>query len=230
MTIYLIRHADPDYQNDTITEKGHLEAQAVAKRMAAVKPDRIYTSSMGRAKATMQYTADLLGMPHEVLDWTREIHGYGVSHPKFGQIAAWNIPGSEIFAGEPPTLQNWHEAHCLAEQPFRTIYDEICEKSDEFLAGHGLQREGSNYRITKPNTEKIALFAHYGFGLTWLAHLLHIPVTTMWSGFFLATTSVTVIKFERYPGAVVDRVKENEEFIWAAPRCICVGDTSHLYT
>ncbi|MEC9258269.1 MAG: histidine phosphatase family protein, partial [Candidatus Poribacteria bacterium] len=28
MRLYIIRHADPDYPNRTITEKGHLEAQA----------------------------------------------------------------------------------------------------------------------------------------------------------------------------------------------------------
>ena len=32
MRLYIIRHADPDYPNRTITEKGHLEAQSLAKR------------------------------------------------------------------------------------------------------------------------------------------------------------------------------------------------------
>lgn len=50
-----------------------------------------------------------------------------------------------------------------------------------------------------------------------LAHLLEIPVTLMWSGFWLAPSSVTTILFdERSPGIAV-------------PRCIGLGDVSHLY-
>lgn len=30
MRLYIIRHADPDYPNNTITPEGHLEAQALA--------------------------------------------------------------------------------------------------------------------------------------------------------------------------------------------------------
>ncbi len=29
MRLYIIRHADPDYPNNTITPEGHLEAQAL---------------------------------------------------------------------------------------------------------------------------------------------------------------------------------------------------------
>ena len=34
MRLYIIRHADPDYKNDTITVFGHKDAQALAKRLA----------------------------------------------------------------------------------------------------------------------------------------------------------------------------------------------------
>lgn len=35
MRLYIIRHADPDYPNNTITPEGHLEAQALAKRLSS---------------------------------------------------------------------------------------------------------------------------------------------------------------------------------------------------
>lgn len=73
MRLYIIRHADPDYPNNTITPEGHLEAQALAKRLSSHGLDRIYASPLGRALDTMRYTADSLGMTHEVEHWTQEL-------------------------------------------------------------------------------------------------------------------------------------------------------------
>lgn len=91
------------------------------------------------------------------------------------------------------------------------------QHSDEFLKTLGFERQGTRYRVLHPNVEKIAIFCHGGFGLTWLAHLLQIPLTIMWSGFWLPPSSVSTILFDqRSPD-------------WATPRCIGLSDTSHLY-
>ena len=217
MTIYLVRHGDPDYKNDTITQKGHMEAGAVSKRLAAIGIDKIYTSPMGRARATMQYTADLLNMQHGVEEWAQEISNFGIEYEKWGYLAAWNTPGEVIFSHKPfPTVDNWFNAPYLDKLPARDTYEYIVKGSDEFFARHGYSREGGLYRIVKPNKDKIVLFAHGGFGLTWLAHLLNIPVPVMWCGFNLPTTSVTTIVFEEH----------SDE--WASPRCLGIGDISHL--
>ena len=44
MLLYIIRHGDPDYSTDTLTERGWQQAEAVGKRIAAAKIDRIFTS------------------------------------------------------------------------------------------------------------------------------------------------------------------------------------------
>ncbi len=49
MRLYLIRHADPDYENDKLTPAGELEAAALARRLAAYHLDAIYSSPMPRA-------------------------------------------------------------------------------------------------------------------------------------------------------------------------------------
>ena len=51
MRILIIRHGDPDYENDTLTEKGWREAGLLAERMKNEKIDRILISSLGRARA-----------------------------------------------------------------------------------------------------------------------------------------------------------------------------------
>ena len=67
MRILIIRHGDPDYKNDTLTEKGKREAQLLANRLKKEKIDRVYTSPLGRAKDTCAYTAKALGKENEVV-------------------------------------------------------------------------------------------------------------------------------------------------------------------
>ncbi|MDQ4100550.1 MAG: hypothetical protein M3121_08630 [Chloroflexota bacterium] len=51
----------------------------------------------------------------------------------------------------------------------------------------------------------------------WLAHLLEIPLSLVWVGFWLPPRSVTTVLFE-------ERSSKR-----AAPRCIGLGDVPHLY-
>ena len=50
MRLYIIRHADPDYENDTITPAGHLEAQALSVRLKGEGINKIFCSPAGRAQ------------------------------------------------------------------------------------------------------------------------------------------------------------------------------------
>ena len=218
MRLYLIRHADPDYPNKTITETGHREARALAERMAGENLDRVYVSPLGRARDTMQYTIDRTGLPFAVEDWIQEIGGLSIDDPDLGRIAAWNVPGEVVRADRSlPTAQGWNSRPPLNDPAFGEIYAGLRADSDAFLARHGYVREGGAYRMTARSTERIALFCHAGFGLTWLAHLLDLPLPLVWTGFFLAPSSVTIVLLEERSAEL------------AVPRCLCVGDTSHLH-
>ena len=62
MRIIFIRHGDPDYQNDTLTEKGIREAKLLSERV--VKWDNVtqfYCSPLGRAKKTASYSLEKTG-------------------------------------------------------------------------------------------------------------------------------------------------------------------------
>ena len=52
MKIIFIRHAEPDYSIDSLTEKGWREAEILAERVKDWKVDRFFVSPMGRAKDT----------------------------------------------------------------------------------------------------------------------------------------------------------------------------------
>src|ERR1700733_3270040 len=93
MRLYIIRHAHPDYANDTITPIGHLEAAALAERMRKLSPDRLYASSMGRAIATARYSADALGKSFDILPWTAELGNCRYSLDPWGEMVVWDTPG-----------------------------------------------------------------------------------------------------------------------------------------
>lgn len=220
MRLYIVRHADPDYVNDSITPKGHLEAEALAKRFFAQGLDRIYCSPQGRAIATMKYTRELLNMDFETEEWTREVWPeLYVKNSEDKYKAMFQFPGESFRSGcSLPSHDTWEECELLRENPAAgEAVRALRANSDRFLARLGYERSGGLYRCVKPNRDRIAVFCHAGFALTWLSVLLEIPVTLVWSGFFLPPSSVTTILFEE---------RSNE---WAVPRCIGLGDVSHLY-
>ena len=57
MRLLLIRHGDPDYIHDTLTEKGEKEAELLADMISRQQHiDSIYVSPLGRARKTASYT------------------------------------------------------------------------------------------------------------------------------------------------------------------------------
>jgi broad specificity phosphatase PhoE len=224
MRLYIIRHADPDYANDCITEAGHREAAALAERFARQGLDRIYTSPLTRARLTMQYTADRLGMSHEVLQWTQEmghlpkLRQHCPRLDRASEFCIWDVHGHTVRGnGRLPTHDDWHTIEPFTAPAYRSEFGQLQQASDAFLATHGFERDGGVYRFTRENRERVAVFCHGGFGLAWLAHLLAVPLPLMWAGFFLWPSSVTTILFdERAPGVAV-------------PRCVGLADLSHLH-
>ncbi|AZN43094.1 histidine phosphatase family protein [Paenibacillus albus] len=214
MRILLIRHADPDYPNDTITAAGHLEAEALADYLQHAGVDRIYSSPINRAVHTMKYTADRLGIEPMYEPWTRELN-WPTLDEEGNAIAGWDIPGEKVRGERPyPDHGIWPE-----RQPYKDyahLYETIKADSDEFLQRLGFEREDGRYRIVTPSEETIAVFCHMGFGLTWLSHLLELPFPLVWSSFWLPPSSITTILFE-------ERSKS-----WAVPRCLGLGQVTHL--
>ena len=52
MRLIIIRHGDPDYSVDSLTEKGWREAELLAERIAKLDVKAFYVSPLGRAKDT----------------------------------------------------------------------------------------------------------------------------------------------------------------------------------
>lgn len=219
MFLYIIRHADPDYPNNTITAYGHQEAKALAERMALEGLTRIYTSPLGRAIDTARYTVEATGIEPVIEDWTCEIRLPAIEQGPYGKLSPFNLAG-EVIRADLETSR-FHEG--VTQLPYvrdteiGACAQTIREESDAFLEQLGYRRENGLYRCVQPNAERVALFCHFGFAGVLLSHLLEIPLPLIWSGIWLPPSSVTTVFFEQ------------RSETWAVPRCIGMGDVGHLY-
>ncbi len=221
MKLLLIRHAEPDYACDGLTERGKIEAALLAERLSALPPaEGYYCSPLGRAKATAAPTMERLGRPLTVLPWLAEFRG-NITDPETGRLRIpWDL--------KPAWWQN-DPAYYLKDDWYRTplmnsgtvsveaIYRETTTGLDELLARHGYARQGGLYRCAHNREGQLVVFAHMALLLTLVGHLTGLSPFLLWHGCCLPPSSVTtLVTEERTPGLV-------------SFRCFQMGDTSHLY-
>ena len=210
MDALLIRHGDPDYANDALTERGHREASALARHLRGAGITRIYCSPMGRAQQTMRYTADALGIEPVTLPWLHELNGcYD------GEHWCWSLKGADTL-GSPvvPEASNWHELPPYGPH-MKPIQDRLGREFDAFLGTFGYVREGLRYRIDGASDEVLALFCHGGLSLTLLSYLFSWPLQLVYAHLSYDPTGVTRLHWETADG-------------YAVPRARTVNDLSHL--
>lgn len=220
MLLYIVRHGDPDYTTDSLTEKGLIQAEAVGKRMFDVKLDQIYASPMGRARETAAPTCRLLGLPCQIEPWAHEVEEERLTPFPDGKLKSVSVVQTTYYREKGAIDLPYDRAF---EAPgFNTSQmDQATARIEaggrEFLERLGYKEENGVYKILRPNEDKVALFCHTVMGRLWISRLLHIPIHLMWAGFQMTHTGVTVLEF-----------KNNENGV-TAPYCRCFSDMSHLY-
>ncbi len=220
MLLYIVRHGDPIYETDSLTERGKLQAEAVGKRMLDSKIDRIFSSPMGRAKETADPACRLLGLEKHIEDWTHEIGDERKTPYPDGKMKSISLLQNTTFRENGNIdlpFERAYECTGINETKMKEAASFIEEHGKEFLERLGYKEENGVYRILRNNDERVALFCHAAFARTWISILLHIPLHIMWSSLDYTHTGVTVIEF-----------KNNKNGI-TAPKCLCYSDLSHLY-
>ena len=218
MQILIIRHGEPDYAVDSLTEKGWREAELLSDRLAALPIDDFYVSPLGRAKDTARATLRRMGREAETLDWLQEFRGK-VLDPKTGRRSyAWDfMPQYWTKCPELYDREAWRQNALLATGDSAEIYEETARGLDALLARYGYRRSGAMFVTDRNSDATIALFCHFGIAMNMLSCLLGFPLMPLLHGFIMAPSSVTtLVTEERVPGEV-----------WF--RCVALGDTSHLY-
>lgn len=220
MLLYIIRHGEPNYEKDCLTERGWLQAEAVGRRLADSGIDRVFASPMGRARQTAEPTCRLLGLDCTVEEWAHEIEDDRLTYYPDGVRKSISVVQNSLFRENGDidlTYEQTYSARALADTGMRNAVKKIEDGGRDFLERLGYREENGVYRILRPNEEKVALFCHTCMARAWLSVLLHIPVHMMWSAFSYTHTGVTVIEFRNYENGIT------------APRCLCYSDMSHLY-
>ena len=216
MKLLIVRHGDPNYAIDSLTETGWKEAELLSHRLGKLDVKACYCSPLGRAKDTAAASLKALGMEAEICPWLREF-APKVKKPNREGVAWDWLP--QDWTSYPAFFDRhrWmeHPAFVEADVPEETKW--VWDGLDALLARHGYVREGEFYRVTAPNEDTVILFCHFGLECVLLARLLNVSPMILWHGTCALPTSVTtLITEERREGIAYFRMNG-------------FGDISHLY-
>ena len=226
MLLFYVRHGDPVYETDSLTEQGFAQAEAVVSRMKRIRPDRIFCSNLHRAYLTAKPTADHFGMDITEVDFLDEKQGYFDMRCEYapGKYQwAFGIPEyRELFT--TPEIRKmdreWYKHPAFADHPtFGVCMERIQKGTDAFLQSLGYRHDHERcaYVAERPNDDRIAVFAHQGVGLVFLAALLDIPYPQLCTHFDMSHSGITVIDFNG-DGIVIPKVRQlaNDSHLFAA--------------
>ena len=239
MRLLIIRHGDPDYTIDSLTETGRKEAEALSRRMekefSAFHPMKesdhgmedpdgnrayFYVSVLGRARDTAAPSLQKLGIRAEACDFLQEVPLPAIKPRKPENEVkpyAWDWYPVEWASREAfYDRKRWLYEPEMAEAGAKDVIEYITNSLDCLLEGHGYRRNGQVYHAVHPNHDTLVFFCHFGLECVLLSHLLGISPMVLWHGTCGAPTSVTTVYTEeREPGIASFRMAE-------------FGDVSHL--
>ncbi|MBQ6398555.1 MAG: histidine phosphatase family protein [Clostridia bacterium] len=214
MRIIFVRHGEPNYEKDCLTETGKRQAAAAAERLVREGITTVYSSPMGRARETAAFTAERLGLPIRTLDYMHEISWGGEDTPAEGHpwtLSQWMIDQEDFdFTGK-----DWRKHPYYARNVAVRYLDEIAGKFDDLLLEHGYRHEGGRYLCETDTRETFAVFSHGGSGACVLAHLLALPFPYVCTVLPYEFTSIIILEFPVRKGEYVH------------PRIELFNDTAH---
>ena len=227
MRIIFIRHGDPDYINDALTEKGIREARLLSDRIVKWPTGQLdfYCSPLGRAQQTASYTLERINRPSVTYDWLKEF-AYIIEDPITGRIGVpWDFM-PEYWTEIPQMYdrEEWKKTDIYRSNPeLLPAYNKTCDGLDRLLAEYGYQRHHNYYINNNAMTQgtptvhdTIVIFCHLGITCVMMSHLLGISPVLLFHGLYLAPTSVTILATEERRNNI------------AYFRAQTIGDTMHL--
>ena len=219
MKLLIIRHADPDYKRDSLTEKGWREAECLADRLCKQDITAFYVSPYGRAKDTASVTLKKMGREAEVMPWLKEFDKT-IHRPDKLLIKKipWDwLPQDWTKDERFYTRDHWSENERMAAAGIGEEFRKVTEEFDALMARHGYRREGGYWLAEKPNHDTIVLFCHFGVEAVLLSHIFGVSPMTFWHHSCAAPASVTTLVTEERRKGI------------ASLRMLSFGDISHLY-
>ena len=197
MRLIIVRHGDPNYEIDSLTEKGWREAEFLSVRMEKQLQKEhtyIYTSPLGRAKDTASLTLKKLGMTATEFKWLREFEAPAIDEDTGIYKVCWDLLPTR-WTSEPAYYdkEQWMNTPFMKSAKADTESAWVYDGLDSLLKKHGYTRENGYYRAEHSNRDTIVLFCHFGVECVMLGHLLGISPVVLWHGTAAAPSSVTTL-------------------------------------
>ncbi|MBD5132794.1 MAG: histidine phosphatase family protein [Clostridiales bacterium] len=214
MQLVFIRHGDPDYDIDGLTDIGKMQAKALAEYLKNEKFDAVYASPLGRALLTAKVCFDDKDIT--VLDWLREF-AHDVTLLNGAKQLSWDfMPSYFCGRGEFYDYNKYLDCAEMKSGDIKKFYAEVIRGFDGILAENGYVRENRYYRAENSNKKRIVFFCHFGVMSVIMSHIMNVPHVVIAQHFCASPSSITTFATE-----------ERENGI-AQLRCLSYGATPHL--
>ena len=217
MKLLLIRHAEPDYTVDSLTPKGWVEAELLAKRLLRLPLGDLYQSPRGRAMDTARPYLRLSGKSIETLPWLEEFRAR-TKDPETGKPRiCWDLK-PRLWQAHPMlmSVETWDSDPLYAGSDTTQIWHETTDGVDALLARYGFYKDGPVWKCAENTEQTIACFCHFGIAMVIMGYMMNLSPVVLWQTMIMAPSSVTLLETE-------ERVKG--EVVW---RCSKLGDLTHL--
>ena len=193
MKLMFVRHAEPDYKHDSLTLKGHREAQLLSLRLAKLDVRDFYASPLGRAQETARYTLERTHRTAETLPWLAEFRGRSIDPETGAERIPWDYK-PRLWQGHPLLydVNHWTEDELFRVGTVDAIWRETQAGMDALLARYGMTRDGHLYRCDNNQPDTIVLFCHFGIMMACIGHLLGVSPMLLWHGFCTQPSSVSM--------------------------------------
>lgn len=209
MILYYIRHGQPNYEINCLTELGKKQALFLSRRPDLRAVEAVFSSPSRRAMQTAMPTANLLGKEITVLDkcdeecaWQR----FSQETPKGNRWFYQNDAGIRALAKAQDDGSKWWDNAAFGEKIGENMqwYRDF---TDEFMASLGFShdRETNSYKCTGAKYKKVALFAHEGAGYAILSAITDIPYPSL-TRLYNYHTGVTAIEFDESKQIIVPEI------------------------
>ena len=183
MRLILVRHGEPDYERDCLTQKGLSQAELVARRLLNEGIEEVYSSPLGRARQTAQPFAEASGIGDvRILDFMKEIR-YGREDALYKSGNPWTVAFELVKGGFDLQSSDWRSFPGYKDNTAVTDIDKVGKGTDEWLASLGYVREGPSTAL--------------------MSRVLNIPFPHLCVALSnLRHTSVTILSFDPTPGSL----------------------------
>lgn len=222
MKLLFIRHGDPNYEIDSLTEKGWKEAELLAKRVSTWPKAEYFVSPLGRAQDTARVCLERLDITPAMLPWLKEFH-YPVFHPEQNiKHGPWDFyPSYWTREKNYYDPEKWYKTDIMKEADIEGKTKAVQKSFDEFLETYGYKRKGGYYTTAHKKMDEdkdriLVFFCHFGITAILMAHMMNISPLVLLQNFFMPPSSLTILCSE-------ERILGEAAF-----RTQVMGDTSHL--